>query len=217
MDEDAPITARARWCIRLFQDCPEPVSSDWADDQLSRFKIWASNLGIFARGHASLDYRLGPLGSHSPESYRLIFQLLDAIGANLEFSRLFPGARNSALTYLVHGLFNRPEPVHRLAHYLDAEDVQSKDDGSASASDDEDLKEACDEVEDAIRRLNVLSASIRRAGARHREVKALKFKGKTKLEKRQTKQFATVTAARIEYMFPRTKEQVSPMLIPLGY
>ena len=29
-----------------------------AEDQLGRFRIWAKNIGVFAEGHASLDYRL---------------------------------------------------------------------------------------------------------------------------------------------------------------
>jgi hypothetical protein len=30
----------------------------WIEDQYVRFKIWAGNIGAFAEGHASLDYRL---------------------------------------------------------------------------------------------------------------------------------------------------------------
>ena len=28
------------------------------EDQLARFEMWAGNIGVFADGHASLDYRL---------------------------------------------------------------------------------------------------------------------------------------------------------------
>jgi hypothetical protein len=30
----------------------------WIEDQFARFKMWAGNIGAFAEGHASLDYRL---------------------------------------------------------------------------------------------------------------------------------------------------------------
>lgn len=30
----------------------------WIKDQFARFKMWAGNIGAFADGHASLDYRL---------------------------------------------------------------------------------------------------------------------------------------------------------------
>lgn len=29
-----------------------------ADEQLARYEIWASNIGVFADGHAALDYRV---------------------------------------------------------------------------------------------------------------------------------------------------------------
>jgi hypothetical protein len=32
--------------------------SSWIGEQYARFKIWAGNIGTFAEGHASLDYRL---------------------------------------------------------------------------------------------------------------------------------------------------------------
>jgi len=32
--------------------------TDWIKEQYARFKIWAGNIGAFAEGHASLDYRL---------------------------------------------------------------------------------------------------------------------------------------------------------------
>jgi hypothetical protein len=28
------------------------------EDQFARFKMWGANIGVFAEGHASLDYRL---------------------------------------------------------------------------------------------------------------------------------------------------------------
>lgn len=31
---------------------------NWIEEQYARFKIWAANIGAFAQGHASLDYRL---------------------------------------------------------------------------------------------------------------------------------------------------------------
>ena len=30
----------------------------WIEDQFARFRVWAGNIGAFAEGHASLDYRL---------------------------------------------------------------------------------------------------------------------------------------------------------------
>jgi hypothetical protein len=36
----------------------KPYGTSWTEEQYVRFKIWAGNIGAFAEGHASLDYRL---------------------------------------------------------------------------------------------------------------------------------------------------------------
>jgi hypothetical protein len=62
----------AQGCIDQFKLLIEisaeldPTSDDfkgtygtsWIEEQYVRFKIWAGNIGAFAEGHASLDYRL---------------------------------------------------------------------------------------------------------------------------------------------------------------
>lgn len=40
-----------------LRESSKAVSSS-ADDQLGRLRIWAVNIGVAARGHASLDHRL---------------------------------------------------------------------------------------------------------------------------------------------------------------
>ena len=46
-----------------------------AEDQLGRFRIWAKNIGVFAKGHASLDYRL----RDSAEVGLLMIEQLEAL------------------------------------------------------------------------------------------------------------------------------------------
>ena len=36
----------------------DTYGTSWIEEQYVRFKIWAGNIGAFAEGHASLDYRL---------------------------------------------------------------------------------------------------------------------------------------------------------------
>jgi hypothetical protein len=46
---------------RLFQCCLNTKDQEvkkLVDLQLSRYKLWTSNIGVFASRHASLDYRL---------------------------------------------------------------------------------------------------------------------------------------------------------------
>lgn len=82
MVERPTIAARAKAAADAFRllvdidpnDQQEPVSTD-VDEQLARFNIWASNIGVFAHGHASLDYRL----RDSPEAKTLMIQLLEGL------------------------------------------------------------------------------------------------------------------------------------------
>lgn len=52
----------------------------WTEDQLARFKMWISNLGVFENGHASTDYRLR---DHS-DVLKLVTQQLEVLKINLE-------------------------------------------------------------------------------------------------------------------------------------
>lgn len=45
------------------------------EDQYGRFNIWVGNLGVFADGHASLDYRL----RDSPQQMVLLKEVLDEL------------------------------------------------------------------------------------------------------------------------------------------
>lgn len=54
-----------------------------AEDQRTRFNMWTANPGVFASGHSSVEHRLR---DHS-EIYNLMLQFLDALHANLYYSR----------------------------------------------------------------------------------------------------------------------------------
>lgn len=45
------------------------------EDQYGRFNIWVGNLGVFAKGHASLDYRL----RDSPQQMIILKEVLDEL------------------------------------------------------------------------------------------------------------------------------------------
>lgn len=88
------IRARAQECYEQFQlllrikeeigiaDEAEDTSQDnlWVKDQFARFKMWAGNIGAFADGHASLDYRL----RDSDETKQF---LLDFLASLVDFIR----------------------------------------------------------------------------------------------------------------------------------
>jgi hypothetical protein len=64
--EEETIAAKARKAVDLFKllldIVPRTSGSDpdaiEFEDQLGRFNIWCTNIGVFAEQHASLDYRL---------------------------------------------------------------------------------------------------------------------------------------------------------------
>lgn len=77
--ESVEIRERAAECLSDFDALVlvQPTSDNHRDalnseDQRARFEIWSSNIGIYADGHASLDYRL----RDSWEAKRLMLDLL---------------------------------------------------------------------------------------------------------------------------------------------
>jgi ankyrin repeat protein len=78
------VAEHATQCNRLFvkyMAMPE-IARDptLIDDQLARFKLWASNMDVFGPSNISLDYRL----RYSPTVVQIIHQLLDVICNSLE-------------------------------------------------------------------------------------------------------------------------------------
>jgi hypothetical protein len=75
----------ARHCAQLFvqpdavRDCPKAVKLDF-DTQLSRFKIWAGNLGVFSTPGASADRRL----RNDPERKDVLISMLTRLAEKLQ-------------------------------------------------------------------------------------------------------------------------------------
>jgi hypothetical protein len=73
------IAQHAEDCSLLFHKLivrPEIVPDPTImDDQLARFKLWASNMDVYGPPNVSLDYRL----RYSPTVVEIIHQLLDII------------------------------------------------------------------------------------------------------------------------------------------
>jgi hypothetical protein len=97
MDETT-IRERASAACKIFDVliviCPAPDESRKAktinaEDQLARFKIWGGNIGVDAKGHASLDYRL----RDSPQARALMLDLLERLQSHLQQGKLHGVAR----------------------------------------------------------------------------------------------------------------------------
>jgi hypothetical protein len=82
----AAIAGKAKECLDLFFDCLELLKAGnsaqyWTSllDQLGRFQIWSSNIGVFADLHASLDYRLREVSDVRDLILRLLTSIDDCL------------------------------------------------------------------------------------------------------------------------------------------
>lgn len=68
-DDDAQIRQKSETCFKLFTEIShfchgqhgneiENGVTSGLDDKFSRFRLWISSIGVFARDHLSLDYRV---------------------------------------------------------------------------------------------------------------------------------------------------------------
>lgn len=72
------ICNKAQMCLDQFLELLtviHDVQHAMLSDQLGRFRIWSSSIGVFAAGHASLDHRL----RDAPDVRRLILHLLETV------------------------------------------------------------------------------------------------------------------------------------------
>lgn len=81
------IRSRADECLSLFDvlvtiEPPSPedhrntcIDELNGEEQRARFSIWSANIGVFAKGHASLDYRL----RESLDARKLMLDLLKSL------------------------------------------------------------------------------------------------------------------------------------------
>lgn len=54
----ADTAEQVRQLLLCCQEIPDEKPRKASSAQLARFNLWASNIGVFAKTHASLDYRL---------------------------------------------------------------------------------------------------------------------------------------------------------------
>ncbi|KAK5657626.1 hypothetical protein OQA88_2698 [Cercophora sp. LCS_1] len=137
----------------------------WPSAQLAaeadRFELWAVNLGLFASGHASLDYRVRDTESIQQTLLRFLSSLNEALNEVLEyFGGAFPSANKA------------PDEAS------DSErgdfDVDFSDDGFASEGvSDADL--LLDSIRDPINRLFKMGIWIRNPTSRFTSPKALGY------------------------------------------
>jgi hypothetical protein len=98
----ATIREHSKRCFQLFTDCSNAVSQQELDaaekvkigvkDEFSRFRLWLSNIGVFAELQLSLDFRV----RDAPDIKDLFLKQLDIIETRLQ-QRMIPSAFPIAL------------------------------------------------------------------------------------------------------------------------
>lgn len=71
-------------------DVSSKAAQSSADDQLGRLRIWAVNIGVAARGHASLDHRL----RDGKEARNLAINLLEALYDHVDRGQILSLSRS---------------------------------------------------------------------------------------------------------------------------
>lgn len=85
-DDSSSILAATRQCVQALWRCStqskDQKTSKMLENELGRLRIWAGNIGVFADGNASTDYRL----RNEPNIKKAILQMLRRIVKELEKS-----------------------------------------------------------------------------------------------------------------------------------
>ncbi|KAL4746082.1 hypothetical protein BDW72DRAFT_185676 [Aspergillus terricola var. indicus] len=134
MWQDATISQCAKICLQSFNDCLaqfhllSPRQQSAVDDQLGRFSIWVSNIGVFAPTRGSLDYRL----REAPDIQRLVRRLLRTLNdyiqqylSQLDYIRTFsdsastsPESMSGPLDSIVGGIAEEITLMHQLSNTI---------------------------------------------------------------------------------------------------
>jgi hypothetical protein len=176
------------------------------ENELGRFKIWAGNLGVFAPGNASADYRL----REDFDVKEVIIQMLDRLRQNIKQAIDPP-------------IIEEPEE-HGDARFDG--DSESSSDSSMSISLDEDSdaeteqdshpddipKKALSEIKDIMTRLYRLSAIIKKPTSTTENVKVANFIAKEE-ETEEMKEFESSVRWQIQFRHPDTAPSLLERLV----
>jgi hypothetical protein len=194
--EEHAIASIATSCMTLFEqdiaeaDQPDDLFEEKAafgvdeflDNQAGRFRIWAANIGVFAAGHASLDYRL----RDSPSVKTLMLDQLNSLQKFLRNGELSEGIFQISETRLISTVpyvetEENPEDPEN-----DESDSEDTDDGAeslVSLSSESDNAEASLPkgsyellmIPETITRLHRLTVAIRKPALVTQNSKAAKY------------------------------------------
>ncbi|KAL9110446.1 MAG: hypothetical protein Q9227_004990 [Pyrenula ochraceoflavens] len=137
-------------------------------DEFEQFRIWSENIGVFALGHDSLDYRL----RESSDVREAIVGLLQSLCADLKESLLIPEV---LILLLEDREYIKAPPIQ----------ISSMDSDDSSDDDEEDLNDSqltvfeiqsrLDHIVDVVNKLSSLARVIQTSGVRSRIFQAANY------------------------------------------
>ncbi|KAH7380831.1 hypothetical protein BKA64DRAFT_630742 [Cadophora sp. MPI-SDFR-AT-0126] len=187
--ESVELHTRASECVSDFHALVmvEPIAGNDrngqdlnSEEQLARFSIWAANIGMFANGHASLDYRL----RDSWEAKKLMLDLLGSLKNYIRRAtdtvRLPDGDEGSLTTSTSseETISTGSHQIPSASSILTSSYQGSTTDDSVSISVDQDrtpFEQRLHGIEQTIDRLYRLSVAIRRPSIINQNAKAANF------------------------------------------
>jgi hypothetical protein len=80
--KSVPPIHQAAWdCLGAFRGCLDITQLYEFEDQMGRFKLWATNIEVFSSSRTSLDNRL----KQSEKTRNMVLQLLRTLQMNLDY------------------------------------------------------------------------------------------------------------------------------------
>ncbi|MCJ1307424.1 hypothetical protein MMC25_001070 [Agyrium rufum] len=208
---------RADECLSDFDDLVmvQPTADNLhneddlnSEEQKARFLIWSANIGIFAEGHASLDYRL----RDSREARKLMLDLLGSLKNYLRraINTVRPAEEDEGILNSLDitedslsSLGSRQIPS--ASSILSSSYQGSETDASLSISVDQDrtpFEQRLHGIEQTIDRLYRLSVAIRRPSIVSQNVKAANYVIRDEDGNDVGEQFANFALTWITHQFP---------------
>ncbi|KAM0154324.1 hypothetical protein ACHAQE_000828 [Botrytis cinerea] len=183
----------------------EPNLRSELENELGRFKIWAGNLGVFAPGRASVDYRL----RDDADVKEVLIQMLDRLRQSTKQAMDPPVILEEEEEEESEKDDSSDSSEDSMAISLDSEsDAESETDDLPSLHSAEVVATALNTIKDTITRLYRLSTIIKKPSSANENVKVANFIAKDE-DSTELTEFQTSVRWQIEFRLP----DASPTLL----
>jgi hypothetical protein len=176
------------------------------ENELGRFKIWAGNLGVFAPGNASADYRL----REDSDIREVIIQMLGRLRQNIK-QAIDPPIIEEPDVYGEDGADRNTDSSSESSMSISLD--EDSDAETEQDSDPDDIpKQALSEIKNIMTRLYRLSAIIKKPTSTTENVKVANFIAKEE-ETEEMKEFEGSVRWQIQFRHPETAPSLLEKLV----